>query len=42
MMSWGRRLAGEIADGALPVLVPPQYTAKAREVLGRTRSSWSG
>jgi probable F420-dependent oxidoreductase len=27
-------LAGEIADGALPVLVPPQYTAKARGVLG--------
>ena len=27
-------LAGEIADGAMPILVPPQYTAHAREVLG--------
>jgi probable F420-dependent oxidoreductase len=27
-------LAAEIADGALPILVPPQYTANARQVLG--------
>jgi len=27
-------LAGEIADGAMPILVPPEYTANAREVLG--------
>jgi probable F420-dependent oxidoreductase len=27
-------LAAEIADGALPILVPPQYTADARQVLG--------
>ncbi|MGD0242337.1 MAG: LLM class flavin-dependent oxidoreductase [Streptosporangiaceae bacterium] len=27
-------LAGEIADGALPILVPPRYTADARQVLG--------
>jgi probable F420-dependent oxidoreductase len=27
-------LAGEIADGALPTLVPPQYTANARQILG--------
>jgi probable F420-dependent oxidoreductase len=27
-------LAGEIADGALPILVPPAYTASARQVLG--------
>jgi probable F420-dependent oxidoreductase len=27
-------LAGEIADGALPILVPPQYTATARQILG--------
>jgi probable F420-dependent oxidoreductase len=26
--------AGQIADGALPTLVPPEYTARAREVLG--------
>lgn len=27
-------LAAEIADVALPILVPPQYTANARQVLG--------
>ncbi len=27
-------LAGEIADGAMPVFVPPEYTANARRVLG--------
>jgi probable F420-dependent oxidoreductase len=27
-------LAGEIADGALPAGLPPEYTAEAREVLG--------
>jgi probable F420-dependent oxidoreductase len=27
-------LAAEIADGAMPILVPPQYTANARQVLG--------
>lgn len=27
-------LAGEIADGAIPTLVPPQYTAGARQILG--------
>jgi probable F420-dependent oxidoreductase len=27
-------LAGEIADGAMPILVPPEYTANARQVLG--------
>lgn len=27
-------LAGEIADGAMPILVPPEYTAKARQILG--------
>ncbi len=27
-------LAAEIADGALPILVPPRYTANARQVLG--------
>jgi probable F420-dependent oxidoreductase len=27
-------LAGEIADGALPAGLPPQYTAQARQVLG--------
>jgi alkanesulfonate monooxygenase SsuD/methylene tetrahydromethanopterin reductase-like flavin-dependent oxidoreductase (luciferase family) len=31
-------LAAEIADGAMPILVPPQYTANARQVLARTRS----
>ena len=28
------RLAGELTDGALPVLVPPAFVAQAREVLG--------
>jgi probable F420-dependent oxidoreductase len=27
-------LAAEIADGAMPILVPPEYTASARQVLG--------
>jgi len=27
-------LAAEIADGAMPILVPPEYTANARQVLG--------
>jgi probable F420-dependent oxidoreductase len=27
-------LAGEIADGAMPTLMPPEHTANAREVLG--------
>jgi probable F420-dependent oxidoreductase len=27
-------LAGEIADGAMPAMVPPEFTAQARQVLG--------
>jgi probable F420-dependent oxidoreductase len=27
-------LAGEIADGALPAMVPPEFTAQARQLLG--------
>jgi probable F420-dependent oxidoreductase len=27
-------LAGEIADGAIPAMVPPDFTSRAREVLG--------
>jgi probable F420-dependent oxidoreductase len=27
-------LSGEIADGALPAMVPPEFTAQARQVLG--------
>jgi probable F420-dependent oxidoreductase len=27
-------LAGEIADGALPAMVPPEFTAEARQLLG--------
>jgi alkanesulfonate monooxygenase SsuD/methylene tetrahydromethanopterin reductase-like flavin-dependent oxidoreductase (luciferase family) len=27
-------LAGEIADGAIPILVPPEFTANARQILG--------
>ncbi|SEG80517.1 probable F420-dependent oxidoreductase, MSMEG_4141 family [Actinacidiphila yanglinensis] len=30
-------LAGEIADGALPAGLPPQFTARARQVLGPDR-----
>jgi probable F420-dependent oxidoreductase len=27
-------LAGEISDGAIPAMVPPEFTAQARQVLG--------
>ena len=27
-------LAGEIADGAIPAMVPPEFTAQARQLLG--------
>jgi hypothetical protein len=27
-------LSGEVADGALPAMVPPQFTAQARQLLG--------
>ena len=27
-------LAGEISDGAMPAMLPPEYTAQARQVLG--------
>ena len=27
-------LSGEIADGAMPAMVPPEFTAQARQVLG--------
>ena len=30
-------LAGEIADGAMPILVPPEFTATARQILGPDR-----
>jgi probable F420-dependent oxidoreductase len=30
-------LAGEIADGALPAVQPPEFTAQAREILGPDR-----
>lgn len=30
-------LAGEIADGALPIMVPPEFTAQARQRVGRDK-----
>jgi len=27
-------LSGEIADGAIPIMVPPEFTAQARQLLG--------
>jgi hypothetical protein len=27
-------LSGEIADGAMPVMVPPEFTAQVRQLLG--------